>query len=89
MNSTKQSTYFFTVISPEKILFGGKLAKVILLVKLLAKLPGSARESHLNEIVNLENLVCKEYIGRVINLLQQQKRDRIVLAAKGISLKDI
>ena len=85
----KTKYVFFTVISPEKILFGGKLAKVILLVKLLAKLPGSARESHLNEIVNLEHLVCKEYIGRVINLLQQQKRDRIVLAAKRISLEDI
>ena len=28
----------------------------------LAKVPGSARESHLNEIVNLKHLVCQEYI---------------------------
>ena len=59
----------------------------------LAKVPGSARESHINEIVNLRHLVCqlpriyRIYPSLSMCLVKIKKRDRKFFAEIRISLE--
>ena len=73
--NSKEIKYLPIIVSEKN---GNKRTDSLLYKYRLAKVPGSARESYLNEIVNLKHIVDQEYIGRVMRptLLQQQKRNR-------------